>query len=287
MATLWTLLAIAFVSSGMAALIWTLARRRRRRRPGWQYPQVIKAPRHPIVLAHGIMGFEEIGIGERRTAYFRGVTARLEALGAVVYRPTVPPAGSIERRATELAAFIRALDARKVNVIAHSMGGLDARYAISRLGLDNRIASLTTIGTPHHGTPLADAFCGLVGEQQLLRRALAACGYPADGIFEVTAAHLERFNRETKNAAAVAYYSVMSGFSGKPTKFFKPLLPCYYYIQTRRGPNDGIVPVASQEWGIVMDRIEADHFAEMGWTNTFDAPRLYVRIARELRGRGH
>ena len=46
--------------------------------------------------------------------------------------------------------------ARKVNIIAHSMGGLDARYAIAKLGLADRVASLVTIGTPHLGTPLAN-----------------------------------------------------------------------------------------------------------------------------------
>ncbi|MCU0662088.1 MAG: hypothetical protein MUC50_07150 [Myxococcota bacterium] len=287
MTVVWIVLTIALVTAAIAALIWSLARSRRRRRPGWQYPRVVAAPRYPIVLAHGIMGFEEIAIAGRRAAYFRGVAERLQAIGAVVHRPKVPPVGSIELRARALAGFIVGLDAPKVNVIAHSMGGLDARYAISHLGLASRIASLTTIGTPHHGTPLADAVCGVVGAQQLLRRALAACGFPADGIHDVTAAGLEQFNRETKNAPCVAYYSIVCGFDGNTAKFFKPLLPCYYFLHARAGANDGIVPLASQQWGIVIDRLEADHFSEMGWSDSIDAPRLYVRIARELRGRGH
>src|SRR5207249_8887306 len=60
---------------------------------------------------------------------------------------------------------------RSVNIVAHSMGGLDARYAISQLGLGGRVASLITIGTPHLGTPLADAGHALFGRiTRLLRR---------------------------------------------------------------------------------------------------------------------
>lgn len=44
----------------------------------------------------------------------------------------------------------------KVNIIAHSMGGLDARYMISALGGANRVASLTTISTPHTGSKVAN-----------------------------------------------------------------------------------------------------------------------------------
>ena len=46
--------------------------------------------------------------------------------------------------------------ASKVHIIAHSMGGLDSRRMIVDLGMADKVASLTTIGTPHRGTILAD-----------------------------------------------------------------------------------------------------------------------------------
>jgi len=95
-------------------------------------------------------------VGATRHAYFRGVGPRLEKEGWRVVQARVPPLGPIEARARELAACIRAVEARKVHVLAHSMGGLDARYAIARLGLAGKVASLVTVGTPHRGTPVAD-----------------------------------------------------------------------------------------------------------------------------------
>src|SRR5438876_4768867 len=132
----------------VALVRWLRARRRRARRPA--------RPRHPVVLAHGFLGFDELALGSEKHAYFRGIAARLEQMGATVYTPRVPPAAAIATRAERLADLIRALPDQRVNIVAHSMGGLDARYAISRLGLSDKVASLTTIGTPHLGTPIAD-----------------------------------------------------------------------------------------------------------------------------------
>src|SRR5215470_2557518 len=94
-------------------------------------------PRHPVVLAHGFLGFDEIA-GQ---AYFRGIASHLSAMGAEVHTPRVPPAASVAKRAEKLAELVRALPAERVNIVAHSMGGLDARYAISRLGLGPKVAS--------------------------------------------------------------------------------------------------------------------------------------------------
>ena len=44
----------------------------------------------------------------------------------------------------------------KVNIIAHSKGGLDSRYAISKLGMDEYVASLVMINTPNAGCEFAD-----------------------------------------------------------------------------------------------------------------------------------
>src|SRR5947207_11660478 len=145
---LWLLLALAVSAAVLFGLArWLRLRRRRARKPG--------RPRLPVVLAHGFLGFDELAIGSQRHAYFRGIETRLVQMGAKVYTPRVPPAASIATRAGRLAELIRALPDERVNIVAHSMGGLDARYAISQLGLSDKVASLTTIATPHLGTPLA------------------------------------------------------------------------------------------------------------------------------------
>ena len=95
----------------------------------------------PVVLVHGFSGFNS-----------EGETG--------VFAPLLPPYHSIEERAPYLARAIDGIidesGAGKVHIIAHSQGGLDARYVISALGYDDRVASLVTVATPHRGTPLAD-----------------------------------------------------------------------------------------------------------------------------------
>jgi hypothetical protein len=66
-----------------------------------------------------------------------------------------------------------------------------------------------------------------------------------------------------------------------------PLLwPTHAYLSKRCGPNDGLVPAASQRWGRVLREIEADHWAQVGWSRKFDAAGLYESILRELAGLG-
>ena len=51
-----------------------------------------------------------------------------------------------------------------LHVIAHSMGGLDARYAIRNVPqVADRVKTLVTIGTPHRGSPVADAVVARTG----------------------------------------------------------------------------------------------------------------------------
>jgi triacylglycerol lipase len=234
----------------------------------------------PVVLAHGFLGFDEVAIGARKHAYFRGIEARLTQMGAKVYTPRVPAAASIATRAQRLADLIRALPEPRVNIVAHSMGGLDARYALAQLGLSDKVASLTTIATPHLGTPLAD-----VGSK-LLARVVRLFGRLFDlrAFVDLTTAQMDEFNRSNPNVAGVSYGSVIARSTQLRTH---PLLwATHRYLTERAGPNDGVVPSASQPWGDVLREIDADHWAQIGWTRTFDAEGLYEALLQDLRGRG-
>src|SRR5262245_2215715 len=122
-----------------------------------------------LVFASGFLFPQRI----LRQDYFRGVRAAFP--GACF--PRVPVTGAIDVRAHALAAAIGAFrfpdpDA-PIHIIAHSMGGLDARYALNRnlAGLAARVASLSTIGTPHGGSPIADLIVGpMPGGDELRRR---------------------------------------------------------------------------------------------------------------------
>ena len=270
----WLLLALAAaIIVAIALQQWTQSRRlRRARRPA--------APRLPVVLAHGFLGFDEIELGNRKHLYFRGIGAHLEQAGAQLYYPRVPPASSISARAARLADLIRSLPEPRVNIVAHSMGGLDARYAISRLGLADRVASLVTIATPHLGTPLADAGHAVFGRiTRLLRKLVDLTGFG-----DLTTEGMAKFNREVPDALGVAYASVV-GRSGRLKT--NPLLwPSHLYLAECSGPNDGVVPITSQARGEVLREIEADHWAQIGWSRGFDATSFYEDLLRELRGRG-
>jgi triacylglycerol lipase len=111
--------------------------------------------KYPIVLAHGLFGFDELfGVVE----YWYGIPGDLRERGAKVYVTTVTQAESSEVRGEQLLDQVETIVAisgkPKVNLIGHSQGGLDVRYvAAVRPDL---IASVTAVAGPHKGADLAD-----------------------------------------------------------------------------------------------------------------------------------
>jgi triacylglycerol lipase len=232
--------------------------------------------RHPVVLAHGFAGFDAVGISGLRLAYFRGVTDRLRAAGVEVHVLRVSPVATIACRAQQLADQVRRLPAERCNIIAHSMGGLDARYALAVLGLSDRIASLTTIGTPHRGTPLADLGISLFGG------ALGRLGVPLDAFRDLTTQRMEAFNQEAHDAPGVVY----NCFVASAREVNAVLVPSHRFLRRRAGDNDGIVPASSQRWGEVLGEINVDHWGAIGWSSRFDAGAFYEQLAFSLGVRG-
>jgi triacylglycerol lipase len=116
-----------------------------------------------VLLAHGLFGFSTVG----PRPYFNGVKECFDS-GTVFHAPAVPPTGSfIDRGKALKKAIADAIPSenerhKAIHIVAHSMGGLDARYLISSKGLNcsSWIASLTTISTPHNGSPIADFATG-------------------------------------------------------------------------------------------------------------------------------
>ena len=264
---------IVIVAAAVALIVWR-TRRALPRRVAKKSARL----RHPVVLAHGLFGFDKIALGGREHSYFRGVTGHLTRVGAEVHRPRLPSVASIALRAEELVRLVRVIRARKVNIIAHSMGGLDVRYAVAKLGLADRVASVITIGTPHLGTPVAELGARL---SDLLRiKALLGRILDVDALYDLTADRMARFNRDVADAPAVFYGSVIARIDRARAN---PLLwPTHAYLSDRCGANDGMVPVASQRWGEVVREIDADHWAQIGWSRHFDAVALYEEIVREL-----
>lgn len=130
-----------------------------------QHPHLLespRAPRLPIVLCHGLYGFDVRGpfLGLEYQYWSATLDVLRKKIGAKVLVHGVPPTGSIEERAESLHRFLcRHPEARgqRLNFVAHSMGGLDARYLFSHIRpTEYTPASLTTLGTPHRGSPFMD-----------------------------------------------------------------------------------------------------------------------------------
>ncbi len=237
-------------------------------------------PRFPLVLAHGLFGFDTFSLGNQRHAYFRGVAEHLRARGVEVYVLRVNPSASIADRAAQLAEQVRKISAPRVNIIGHSMGGLDARYAVAKLGLQDRVAALITIGTPHHGTLLADRGVRWLGDRLGLRALARFAGVDIAAFDNLTTAHLTTFNAEVLNHKRVLYASVV----GRATPaLLHPVLRVPGFILSQwSGDNDGLVPVSSQAWGKVLLHVDACHLAQIGWQPGFDSMAIFDPIIHEL-----
>lgn len=110
--------------------------------------------KYPVVLVHGIAAKQL-----RILNAFGKIGQELEKDGNKVYVADTDGFGSIENNAEQLKKYIERVKAEsgaeKVNIIAHSKGGLDSKYMITKLGMEDSVASLTTLCTPHRGSIIA------------------------------------------------------------------------------------------------------------------------------------
>ncbi|MBR8127350.1 esterase/lipase family protein [Burkholderia multivorans] len=116
------------------------------------------ATRYPIVLVHGLTGTDDyFGV----VPYWYAIQSDLERHGATVYvadlsgfQSDLGPNGRGEQLLAYVKRVLAVTGATKVNLIGHSQGGLTARY-VAAVAPDS-VASVTTIATPHRGSPFAD-----------------------------------------------------------------------------------------------------------------------------------
>jgi triacylglycerol lipase len=203
-----------------------------------------------VVLLHGFLGFSRWGPIEQ----FRGVEKALGRKDIRPLIPEVPGAGTIAERAEILANKLFRGRAPVFALVAHSMGGLDARYLISHLDPDRRVKSLLTVSTPHRGSPLAQWFLEAKGPVPAWIRHI---GHPALG--ELTPAACEAI--QIPDRPDVAYSSYASHRPLEELPFW--LRP---YGRVMREDNDGMVPVASAGWGKFRGTLRADHIELLGWS---------------------
>ena len=297
-----------------------------------------KAPKYPIVLCHGLSGFDKLILipsvyqltkmikasilsnhsdsfmedssdddykdeAFLHVDYWIGIREALEAKGCTVITAKVPSFGSIEERAkalnnfidTELGRMKRNLsksdvyntkgessssftkdDKIKVNLIAHSMGGLDCRYLITNIPNKNfKVSSLTTISTPHHGSEMADYVVNLFNDitdnfdLKVKKKLLPPAFY------QLTTSYCSYFNNVTPDDPEVSYFSYGACFHPRwYNMFYMP----WNIINNLSGgvPNDGMVSVESARWGNYLGTLEnVDHSDLINWKNRIQKQLQY------------
>lgn len=261
--------------------------------------------KYPILMVHGVF-FRDF----RYLNYWGRIPRELIRNGAVVYYGQQQSAAAVEDSGKELAERIRQIVAEtgcgKVNIIAHSKGGLDSRAAIARCGMAPYVATLTTINTPHRGCIFAEYLLGKVPEAARQRIAAAynatmrKVGDPnPDFLAAVTdlteSACLAR-NEVTPDAPGVVYESVMS-YCKKAQHGKFPLNMTYPIVKHFDGLNDGLVSVESAKWGEKFTLVEPEgkrgishgDVVDLNRENIrgFDVREFYVKLAADLKRRGY
>ena len=123
--------------------------------------------KHPIVLVPGIFAFDSIAAID----YWYKIPAALQSQGATVYVPKINAFDSSAKRGEALIAQldnIRASSGGKIskfNLMGHSQGGITVRYVMNTR--PDLVASVTTMNTPHKGSPLADLVTGVAPASSL------------------------------------------------------------------------------------------------------------------------
>lgn len=211
--------------------------------------------RYPILLVHGL-GFHD----HARLNYWGRIPEKLREHGAEVFyggQDSHAPVSSNGRFLYErLQEILVHTGAEKVNIIAHSKGGLDSRWMITHLDRGAHVASLTTMATPHHGSRTADLLLRL--PDRLVRAAAFVCdlwyrllGDREPDSYEVfhglTTERSEALNKETPDVDGVFYQS----FAFVMKHLYSDLLlwfPCLV-VRLVEGRSDGLVTPDSAAWG--------------------------------------
>lgn len=293
-------------------------------------PAPLGAP-YPVVFVHGMGGFGTLEVGPVKITYFDGVVEDLSKRGEAVYATIAPPYDTSEVRAAAIAKQIDDILKRtgkaKVNLVGHSQGGLDARVLASPngFGYGDRIASVTTVATPHRGSKIADAALGLM--KWLPPNVIDDVTGGLLGVLEKSAYELQTdphlraqvtllseqymkdvFNPKYVDDPRVVYMSyggrtnLRTGigacddgvYANDPTDLdvAQPGLDAMalFLEDGKFKVNDGLVTVESSKWGKFQQCVAADHLKEVGQlgvlASSFDHRALFRSIVSRIRTAG-
>ncbi|SCW42610.1 triacylglycerol lipase [Ruminococcaceae bacterium YRB3002] len=265
---------------------------------------MVCATKYPILLVHGVF-FRD----SKHFNYWGRIPEDLQKNGAVVYYGNQESTASVDVCGRQVAERIKEIvettGCEKVNIIAHSKGGLDSRAAITIFGAAPYVASLTTINTPHRGCLFAEYLLNKApegikkGVSNKYNAAMRKVGdrYPdfLMAVTDLTQDACKKFNDSCPDVEGIYYQSVGSrATSARGGRF--PLNLSYNFVRKFDGPNDGLVAVPSMKWGsdftyVTPTRARGITHADMIDLNRenidgFDVRETYVQLVSNLKQRG-
>ncbi|MDE5932117.1 MAG: triacylglycerol lipase [Lachnospiraceae bacterium] len=260
--------------------------------------------KYPLLMVHGVF-FRDF----RFLNYWGRIPKELIRNGAVIYYGNQQSAASVAVCGQELAErieqIVKETGCGKVNIIAHSKGGLDARHAISKYGIAEHVASLTTINTPHRGCFFADyllekAPTGLrdflaARYNGTLRRLGDRSPDFLSAVTDLTAAACLARNGHLPDHNSVYYQSVATAMPEAQSGRF-PLNVSYHLVKHFDGENDGLVSIDSALWrdvyAILRPKggrgISHGDMIDLNRENIpgFDVREFYVNLVKDLKEKG-
>jgi len=261
------------------------------------------ATKYPLLMVHGL-GFRDW----RYFNYWGRIPKELIKNGAKIYYGNQEAFASVETNAEAIRRKILEITEEtgcdKVNIIAHSKGGLDSRYAITKLGMADYVASLTTVATPHRGSPVSDLGNKVPDNiyrkvSDFMNKRFRKFGDTAPDFYtachQLSSGFAEEFNREVPDSDKVYYQSYASVM--KNALSFGLLSVTYLMIKgADGGRNDGLVTEQSAVWGEFKGVYESKGVRGVSHGDTIDLAREdykgydpreeYVKIVADLKERG-
>lgn len=265
----------------------------------------ICATKYPILLVHGVF-FRDFKL----INYWGRIPGELEKNGAEVYYGQHQSARPVRQSGLELARRIeeitRQTGCEKVNIIAHSKGGLDCRCAMQDPAVAARVASLTTINTPHRGCEFADYLLHKIPSnvQQKVaaayNKAAAALGDEDPdflaAVGDLTASACQQLNAEMADPPEEILCQSVGSIMRRASYGKFPMRHSFHIVSHFDGPNDGLVGGRSFRWGqrhtlltTQGDRgISHGDMIDMNRENIadFDVREFYVQLVAQLKEMG-
>lgn len=260
--------------------------------------------KYPILLVHGVF-FRDF----RFLNYWGRIPGELKRNGATLFYGSQQSAASVAECGLELTQRIQQIltetGCEKVNIIAHSKGGLDSRYAISKGGAAPYVASLTTVNTPHRGCLFADYLLEKIPDkvcQSVAAKYNAALKRFGDSdpdfleaVQDLTASSCARLNEQLPDDPQVYYQSVGSKMHHAVSGRF-PLNMSYPLVKHFDGECDGLVSLCSMQWGsaFICPKIPTGRgishgdMIDLNRENIpgFDVREFYVSLVKDLKKMG-